>query len=164
MDVGAFVDNMEEAMRPTDPACPSAFQPVPLADLAALWRRCRKVGLKIAVLSADDRVNIETFLTQQGLDADVVLSGDDGRGTKPDPVALQAVADDLGEPVERLAMVGDSEHDTECGRRAGAWSIGVLSGVAGKEALCASADFLLENVADLPLLFEGDSSPWGGGS
>jgi phosphoglycolate phosphatase len=125
------------------------FYPVHLANLKQLFNSLRALGLKIAILSADDRINIERFLADAELDIDVVVSGDDGKGCKPSGEPLEFVAEALNEDVSSLLMVGDSSHDIDCGIDAGAYTAGVLSGV-GDANLLRNADFLIDSVDQLP--------------
>ena len=66
---------------------------------------------------------------QEGVTADSVVCGDDGRGQKPFAEPLYSVAADLGVAPEELVMVGDSAHDIDCGQAAGA-RMGVGPGTA----------------------------------
>jgi phosphoglycolate phosphatase len=47
-------------------------------------------------------------------------------------------------------MVGDSTHDLIAGRAAGMPTIGVLTGMAGRETLEPYADAVLENIGEIP--------------
>jgi len=157
-DVTSFISNMEETIRPTStthgniPSSSSYFNPVPLTNLAVVFQKIRSLGLKVAILSADDRENVEMFLKSQDLEVDALVCGNDRRGFKPNAEPLEAVASDLDADVATMVMVGDSRHDVDCALNAGAWSVGVLSGVGDSDNLGA-ADFVLQSVADLPLLF-----------
>ena len=50
-------------------------------------------------------------------------------------------------------MIGDSTHDIDAGTNAGAWSIGVLTGVGDVDVL-SSSDYLLSSVSELPLMLD----------
>lgn len=55
-----------------------------------------------------------------------------------------------GVPAERCIVVGDTEHDIQCARAAGARVLAVASGVRGRDVLGArSPDLLLDDLADL---------------
>ena len=79
---------------------------------------------------------------------DAVVCGDDSRGQKPAADPLQSVAADLGLPGESLVMVGDSAHDTRCGKAAGSHTIDVLTGV-GQPSTIAHSDLVLDSVVDI---------------
>ena len=124
---------------------------VPLADLPALLGAIRASGRRIAVATTDDRRPTEATLAGLGLSAlvDDVICGDDAGPTKPDPAALAAIAERLGGSIARTAMVGDTPADLRMAREAGARSIGVASGVTGREELARDADLVLASVAEL---------------
>lgn len=72
---------------------------------------------------------------------------------KPDPLPLIHVAAQLALPVGRLTIVGDGPQDIECGKRAGATTIGIRGGIAAPERLVASnPDYLLDSLFELPAL------------
>ena len=53
----------------------------------------------------------------------------------------------------QIAMVGDSRHDLEAARAAGAVAVAVLSGPADRAALAPLADHVVDDIAALPALF-----------
>jgi len=65
-----------------------------------------------------------------------------------------AFCDAVGISPAGTAVIGDSRHDLEMGRAAGAGSvIGVLSGAGTVETLSPLADAVIESVAVLPGCF-----------
>ena len=52
----------------------------------------------------------------------------------------------LGVEPARIAMVGDSLHDLDAARAAGAVAVAVLSGPADRAALEPSADYVVEDI------------------
>jgi phosphoglycolate phosphatase len=64
-----------------------------------------------------------------------------------------AFARQLGVAPARVAMVGDSRHDLEAARAAGALAVAVLSGPADRAALAPLADHIVDDIAALPGLF-----------
>jgi phosphoglycolate phosphatase len=52
----------------------------------------------------------------------------------------------------QIAMVGDSVHDLDTARSAGAVAVAVLSGPAERAALEPHADFVIEHIGALPAL------------
>lgn len=96
-----------------------------------------------------------TLLVLDGLDLArhfaLVVCGDDLEQRKPHPLPLQTVASHVGCAPERLVMVGDGPQDIECGRAAGARTVGVKGGVLPLERLLsARPDVLLETLHELP--------------
>lgn len=124
---------------------------VPLADLDLVLGGLRQAGRRVGVATTDDRRPTEATLAGLGIVGlvDVLLCGDDGGPTKPDPSALRAMAGSLGVAIERTAMVGDAPADLMMARAGGAVAIGVTSGVASGPELEPLADVVLETIAGL---------------
>ncbi|MBA2380946.1 MAG: HAD family hydrolase [Chloroflexi bacterium] len=124
---------------------------VPLADLPLIFEAIRASGRRIAVATTDDRRPTDATLSGLGLSAsvDTLLCGDDDGPRKPDPAALQELADRLGVAIDRTVMVGDAPADLRMAREAGARSVGVTSGVAGVADLRREADLLIGSIAEL---------------
>ena len=75
----------------------------------------------------------------------------DETANKPDPLMLRELIDELGVPVERALMVGDTEYDAAMARAIGMPMVGVTCGVhAPERILAAGAMALIESVAALP--------------
>ena len=57
---------------------------------------------------------------------------------------------ELGAPIERCVMVGDTTVDVSAARAAGAWAVGVLCGFGRRQELeQAGADVILDTTAEL---------------
>ena len=84
----------------------SAAKRTPSVDTRALFARCRAAGLRVAVLSSDDRESVQAFLAQEEVVPDALHCGDDGRGHKPSAEPLLALAADLGVTPGSMIMVG----------------------------------------------------------
>lgn len=83
----------------------------------------------------------------------VVVTADDVPLHKPDPFPLRHAAALLGVDVERCAYLGDSPHDMEAAKAAGAVSIAALWGAFGAEAVLAPGpDFSIASITELPAL------------
>ena len=137
--------------RAIDAECASPrFQIAHLAgvDARGLFRALRGAGLAVGMLTSDDRANALAFLRDAGVEVDVLVCGDDGRGFKPDAEPLLAAAQDLGLPPHSVLMVGDSTHDVGCGAAAGAKTLGVMTGVCSASEMSA-ADTLLPSVSEM---------------
>ena len=68
-------------------------------------------------------------------------------------LAIQRAAERHGVPPERCIVVGDTEHDVECARAAGARAVAVATGGRHRDALEACRpDLLLEDLQDLDRL------------
>lgn len=75
---------------------------------------------------------------------------------KPHPAPVRHAAKLMAFPAENCLMVGDTVVDIKSGRRAGAQTVGVLSGFGDERELTrAGADLILDSVADLPAVLLG---------
>lgn len=80
----------------------------------------------------------------------VVVSALTAPRIKPHPAPVLHAAKQLGVPVENCAMIGDTTVDIHAGRRAGAQTVGVLSGFGEREELeRAGANLILNKAAEL---------------
>jgi pyrophosphatase PpaX len=83
----------------------------------------------------------------------VVVTADDVPLHKPDPFPLRHAAELLGVDVERCAYLGDSPHDMEAAKAAGAVAIAATWGAFGAEAVLAPGpDFSIASITELPAL------------
>ena len=124
---------------------------VPLADLVALFTQLREDGIRIAVVTTDDRAPTDAALRHLGVREAIgaMVCGDDGFATKPAPDAVWAVCQAYGTPPDRVAVIGDSPADVAMGRSAGAGLVvGVRSGL-GTDADLADADTVIDSVGTL---------------
>jgi predicted PurR-regulated permease PerM/phosphoglycolate phosphatase-like HAD superfamily hydrolase len=106
----------------------------------------------LAIVTTRSRHHAETFLAQQGLgDLIVAIAGrEDTWRIKPHPSPIRHAAEQLGVPVERCLMVGDTTVDILAARSAGAWSAGVLCGFGEQDELeRAGADIILRTTREL---------------
>lgn len=129
--------------------------PVPVTDLAALFGRLKGRGLKLGVATMDSHAAataaIEAF-ELVGL-VDFVAGYDSGHGMKPGPGMVHAFCRAIELPEAAVAVVGDTPHDLEMARAAGAGlAIGVLTGAAARAVLAERADHVLDSIADLESL------------
>ncbi len=122
----------------------------PIETLDAL----AKMGLRLGLATNDSEASARRHLDALGLSArlEFVAGHDSGHGAKPDPGMIHAFARFLGARPAQVAMVGDTVHDLDSARAAGALAIAVLSGPAPREALEAHADHVIEDITQLPAL------------
>jgi len=129
-----------------------ALNPVPVTDLAALFGRLKGRGLRLGVATMDSHAAataaIEAF-ELVGL-VDFVAGYDSGHGMKPGPGMVHAFCRAIELPAAAIAVVGDTPHDMEMARAAGAGlAVGVLTGAAPREVLVDHADHVLDSIAHL---------------
>lgn len=146
LDLAAIVERMN-----------SGAETAPMAEavpLRPLLERLRAGGLKLGLATNDAEAPALAHLGQAGIVElfDFIAGFDSGHGGKPAPGQLLAFAKTTGLAAERIAMVGDSTHDLEAGRRAGMFTIGVLTGLADAADLQAWADVILPDIGYIPAL------------
>jgi phosphoglycolate phosphatase-like HAD superfamily hydrolase len=123
----------------------------PLTDLARLFVALEARGTTITIATSDNREPTERTLHALGIADRVValVCADDGLRVKPAPDGVLHLSALVGISPDRTAVVGDSPVDLAMGHAAGVRRvIAVLTGV-GDRASLASADVVLESVADL---------------
>lgn len=116
-----------------------------LAKLAARY--------PMAVVSARGERGTMAFLEHANLSStfQAVASGQTAERTKPWPDPIYWAAQQLKVNPEHCLMVGDTTVDIRAGRKAGAQTVGVLSGFGQEgELRRAQADLILDSVAQIP--------------
>jgi phosphoglycolate phosphatase len=106
----------------------------------------------LGIVTTRSNLHAKAFLAQQELTEVVqsVTGREDTFRIKPHPSPIQHAADQLGVPVERCIMIGDTSVDIWAARAAGARSVGVLCGFGERGELeKAGADMILETTSDL---------------
>lgn len=137
-----------------------AHNAVAITDLPPLLTRLRDIGFQIGIASSDNEAAIHTTTAVLGIhhQVDFVAGYDSGHGIKPDPGMVHGFCAHIGCEPARILVIGDSRHDMEMGRAAGAGgTIGVLSGTGTRETLGRHADFLVNSVTELPRLLTRQS-------
>ena len=136
-------------------ALPTTELVKPTGDVARLFRRLTEAGVKVAIVTSDDRAAALATLPVLGVTPYVaaMVCGDDPIVGKPAPDALLRLSRDLGVPLARVMMVGDTVSDMMMGGNAGAgYRVGVLSGAAGAEQLTLHADAVVRSIDDIRVL------------
>jgi phosphoglycolate phosphatase len=102
------------------------------ATIAAL----RESGFLLAVATGKSRRGLERALTATGLKSyfHATRCADEGHG-KPHPGMLHGLMDELGVAGTRTLMIGDTTHDMEMARAAGAQRLAVCYGAHARDAL-----------------------------
>jgi phosphoglycolate phosphatase len=126
----------------------------PIGEPAVVFAALRAMGLRIGVATNDSEQSARRQIEALGVGAyiEFVAGYDSGHGRKPDPGMALAFARFLGAAPSQIVMVGDSQHDLDCARTAGAIAVAVLSGPAQRRTLEPHADFVVEHIGDLPVL------------
>ncbi|MGH2513622.1 MAG: HAD family hydrolase [Candidatus Limnocylindrales bacterium] len=124
----------------------------PLADLGALFAGLRAAGVRLAIVTSDDRTPTEATIAGLGLATyvDALVCADDGLPSKPAPDTLLEACRQAGAAPARTAMIGDSIADMTMAGLAGVGRrIGVLSGIGRRSELEPLADIVISSIADL---------------
>ncbi|WP_116473108.1 HAD family hydrolase [Zobellella maritima] len=95
------------------------------------------LGYRLAVATGKARVGLDRVLAETGLGSYFhALRGADQAKSKPDPLMLQQILDELQLGPEQAVMVGDSIYDLAMAEAIGMDRIGVTYGVHDRTQLC----------------------------
>jgi len=111
-----------------------------------------KNRFKIAIVTNASAVMLDYFLRSFDVKeiVDVAISADDVKSPKPNPEGLLKALDFLNVTFNHAIYVGDTTSDILAGKFARIKTVGVLSGIGGKDEFeKVGADFILENVSNL---------------
>lgn len=114
--------------------------------------QARALGWRIGVFTGKGRRSARFTLLELGLldRIEQLVTSDDVNRPKPDPEGVFLASRELGVPVERILLAGDSPADVQAGRASGALTAAVLWAAYQPERLRnAGADFVCERVEDL---------------
>ncbi len=146
-DVAALADDVNRRFMRHAETCL-----VPVTDLPALFGRLRQRRLRLGVATNDSQAALEAQVRRLRIEGllDFCCGYDGGHGAKPGPGMVDAFARGLGLPTAAVAVVGDSLHDLEMARAAGAGlAIGVLTGASPRETLAPHADHVIASIAEI---------------
>lgn len=152
------VDPVETAARVT--ACfesCSGEAAVPVAGLAAAVAALKGRGLVLGVATNDSEDSAYGSLEPFGvLEHFAYVAGfDSGHGGKPGPGMVDGFCAATGLDPAAVAVVGDSRHDLEMGRSAGAGLlVGVLTGTGGRDDLAPHAHHVIGSIVELAALLD----------
>lgn len=128
------------------------YQVAPYAGIPALLEQLKKQGIKICVLSNkphEQAVEVVETIFGKGC-FDVIAGQSPDRNRKPSPDGVNYILDELKLQPEDILYVGDTATDMQTGKRAGAFTIGVLWGFREREELEANhADAIIESPEEI---------------
>jgi phosphoglycolate phosphatase len=126
----------------------------PIDDPVAVCAELVAMGLGVGVATNDSEASARRQIETLGIDGRVsfIVGYDSGHGGKPDPGMVLAFARFLDVDPSAVAMVGDSLHDLDAARAAGALAVAVLTGPAERAELEPHADLVIEHIGELPRL------------
>jgi phosphoglycolate phosphatase-like HAD superfamily hydrolase len=138
----------------------SPLRPIRLIPGAESTVRWLSQHYTVAIISVRDEQFTRSFIKQARFENDIhhFASAESCLHTKPYPDPILWVAKQAGISPENCLMVGDTTVDIVAGKRAGAQSVGVLSGFgteeelvqAGADAIFPDVSFLLEILSPRP--------------
>lgn len=124
-------------------------------DLAPTLSALKARGYALGVATSDSYNSIAATLGPFEVleHFDFVAGYDSGHGAKPDAGMVDAFGKATGLDAREVAVIGDTLHDMEMARRAGAGlRIAVLTGTGGRASLTEAADHVIDSIAALPVL------------
>ena len=142
----------------------AGLAPARLFDgVPGVLRHLYQAGYLLAVATGKGRRGLDMVLTDTGLNTlfHATRASDETR-SKPHPLMLEQIFEQLDVPPERALMIGDSEYDMEMAARAGCHALAVSYGVhsAGR-LLRHEPRGCLDHITELPAWLEEDTAPAG---
>ena len=124
----------------------------PAAGLPAALQELRAKGVVLGVATNDYESVTTTQLATLGWDGlfDTIVGSDSGYGAKPQPGMIHGALERLATAPADAAMVGDTAHDIEAGRRAGVTTVLVTNGQSPDARTAAEANVVIADLCELP--------------
>jgi phosphoglycolate phosphatase len=134
--------------------CEAAEEGALFDDTRALLSELAAHAIGAGVVTRNSRKAVLTVFPDIARCCQAVLTRDDTRHVKPHPDHLLSALAILGVPPTEAVMVGDHPLDIHLGRAAGTYTIGVLTGHAGRAELdAAQADQIIDKASDIIYLY-----------
>jgi len=120
----------------------------PIGEPARALTRLSERGLPIGIATNDAEANARLQTEILGLQPllSAVYGYDSGYGSKPAPGMIEAFAQLTGLPPGSIALVGDTRHDLDTARAAGAQAVLVRCGPGPVDAFAHEADLVVDDV------------------
>ncbi|PAV67434.1 hypothetical protein WR25_19482 [Diploscapter pachys] len=137
------------------PNIPKEFPP--LCDLIPMFEKLRSKGLKIALVSANNKNSSIKAMEDAGIWKyfDYSLIGDEIVRMKPDPYAAEEVGKHFGVKPAEMIMVGDAPSDVGMANNAKLLAgVAVLTNDIYLEKLRKETKYMIKDVCELPELIE----------
>jgi phosphoglycolate phosphatase len=116
----------------------------------ALLAELLKRSIRTGIVTRNCRTAVLKVFPEIDCYCQVFLARNDTTHVKPHPEHLRSALRALDVLPSQAAMVGDHPIDILLGRRTGTFTIGVLTGHSGREALCmANADLIIDKASDI---------------
>jgi HAD superfamily hydrolase (TIGR01509 family) len=130
-------------------------QPGLLPGAGAVVDHCLAAGLQLGIVTGANRDRIDREFRRLRLSFPAIICHEDVVHRKPHPEGIERALALLNAGAEGCCFVGDAPEDIEMGKRAGVFTIGVVSGYVTRSRIeAAAADLLLESIEQLPAVLE----------
>lgn len=118
-------------------------------DLKELYEFLRVKNIHIAIATTDNMEITQKCLKESGLNVEIISACDGSIPKKPDVKLIDYCASAWNTTCENILMIGDTPNDLRFAKRAGAKTIGVLTGVSSRQVLTSYADVILNDIGEL---------------
>lgn len=148
---------VRENFTPVMGATPEIEEIQPVLNLPDLFVQLEQAGIRIAIVTSDDRHSTIRTLEYLAVDPSTILlvCGDDAITSKPAPDAIRYISEQTGINPADMMVVGDTIYDMQMGVDAGVgYCVGVLGGAGDPGVLAAHADVLVETIAELSIIVD----------
>ena len=142
----------EQIFTPTQISEPDPDRVKAIGEPGRLCKQLTERGIRVAVITSDDRRSTESMLPLLGIEefVSVIVCADDGLPGKPAPHGLLKIARQVGVEPRDIVMVGDSVGDMLAAQAAGVgFRLAVTSGTGGADTLARYADAVTASIADI---------------
>jgi phosphoglycolate phosphatase len=156
---GAFDDRLKGLFHET-----ALLAAVPIGDPAALLGELKDQGYRLGLITNDSEAGARAQSEKLGFahHFDAILGYDSGHGRKPEPGPVLEFMRRFDLRPDETALIGDTLHDLDAARAAGAVAIGVASGFLSAERLAPHADHVVGSIMELPALLAARTSATAG--
>jgi len=115
-----------------------------------LLNTLKSKGKNIGIITRNSKAASMKTLEVSGLMKymDVIVTREDVINVKPDPEHVEVAIKFLEKRAEDTVVIGDHKYDISSGKRAGCFTIGILSGVSSEELL-NEADLIVSSLEEI---------------
>lgn len=115
-----------------------------------LLNTLKSKGKNIGIITRNSKAASMKTLEVSGLMKylDVIVTREDVAKVKPDPEHVEVAIKFLEKRAEDTVVIGDHKYDISSGKRAGCFTIGILSGVSSEELL-NEADLIVSSLEEI---------------
>ena len=128
-----------------------ATEQVEMVPLEPFLTKLQRAGYALGLATNDSEEDARRQLGEKGILKyfDFLAGFNSGYGSKPDPDMLLAFCQQTRIQPAETVIVGDSKSDLVAGKRAGLFTVAVLSGVAKSEDLEQYANLIIQDIGEL---------------